>query len=317
MTGTIDEARAVEILSCQDDNALDRIFDAASELRSRRSGNTVSACSVINARCGGCAEDCAFCAQSKHSTAKVRLYPLVSEAEILQAARKAHDDRACMLGIVTSGRSVAGSELESICNAVRRIAAETSLVPCASLGILDKPALLKLKQAGLRRYHHNLETAESFFSHICSTRTYKDQIDTVINARDCGLEVCCGGIFGLGESLEQRYELLDTIRKLNVDSVPLNFLNPIKGTKLQDMNQLTPRDCLKIIALARLMMPDKCIRVCGGRECNLKEYQRDIFRAGADGIMVGGYLVTAGNPVEQDHKMINDAGMQLAGMPQR
>ncbi len=302
---------ALEILSCEDDAALENIFDMATRLRVASFQNRISACSVINARCGGCTEDCAFCAQSAHSKAQVRLYPLVSETEILHAARKAGSDRAAMLGIVTSGRAVAGRELEQICEAVTRIAKETDVQPCASLGILDIDSLVKLKEAGLKRYHHNLETAESFFPEICSSRTYKDQIKTVRNAKEAGLEVCCGGIFGLGESLEQRFELLDTIRRLDVDSVPLNFLNPIKGTRLEDLDELTPKDCLKIIALARLMMPSKSIRVCGGREYNIKELQHKIFRAGADGIMIGGYLVTQGNPIEKDIEMIHNAGMEM------
>ncbi|MBN1863798.1 MAG: biotin synthase BioB [Victivallales bacterium] len=302
---------ALEILSCNDDAAMEEIFDRASELREASFQNRVSACSVINARCGGCTEDCAFCAQSAHSKAQVRLYPLVSETEILHAAKRVRRDRAAMLGIVTSGRAVARRELEQICGAVRRIVQETDTQPCASLGILDLNSLVKLKEAGLKRYHHNLETAESFFPEICRSRTYKDQIKTVRNAKEAGLEVCCGGIFGLGESIEQRHEMLDTIRRLDVDSVPLNFLNPIKGTRLEGLDELTPKDCLKIIALARIMMPSKSIRVCGGREYNIKDLQHKIFRAGADGIMIGGYLVTQGNPVEKDIQMIKNAGMEI------
>jgi len=187
-----------------------------------------------------------------------------------------------------------------------------SVDSCASLGLLDEELLKKLKKAGLKRYHHNLETARSYFSEICGTRSYDDQIKTIKDAKSAGLEVCCGGIFGLGESLEQRIELLDTIRSLDIDSVPLNFLNPIPGTRLEGSRNLTPDDCLKIIAVARLMMPDKSIRVCGGREFNLKDRQGDIFQAGADSLMIGGYLVTPGNRVDIDKKMIEDAGMVLS-----
>lgn len=303
---------AVDILKTDNLDELDKIFDRANTVRAKYFGNKISACSVVNARCGGCGEDCAFCAQSKHSSAKVNFYPLISEDEMVAAGKKAESDKAGKIGIVTSGRSVApGKELDSICNAVKRIANNLKVAPCASLGLLSEESLKQLKAAGLTRYHHNLETSESFFGKICGTRNYTDQLETVKNAKNAGLEVCCGGIFGLGETCEQRVELLETIRGLDVDSVPLNFLNPIKGTRLENMNDLTPLECLKIIAVARLMMPDKTIRVCGGREYNLRELQSEIFRAGANGLMVGGYLVTSGNPVEDDHQMIKDSGMVL------
>lgn len=311
MTGiTIEEA--VEILKESEKTKLDEIFARANNERIKNFGNKVSACSVVNARCGGCGEDCAFCAQSKHSHADVKYYPLISEDEMVDAGKKAVEDKAGRIGIVTSGRSVApGKELDTICNAVKRISQDLKVSPCASLGLLSEESLRQLKKAGLERYHHNLETAESFFGKICGTRNYTDQINTIKNAKSAGLEVCCGGIFGLGETCEQRVELLETIRQLNVDSVPLNFLNPIPGTKLERMNELTPIDCLKIIAAARLMMPNKTIRVCGGREYNLQDMQQEIFGAGANGLMVGGYLVTSGRPVEEDHKMIADAGLRI------
>jgi len=311
MTGIATE-EAVEILKTEDKEKLDKIFDRANREREKYFGNKVSACSVVNARCGGCGEDCAFCAQSKHSDADVNYYSLISEDEMVDAGKKAVEDKAGRIGIVTSGRSVApGKELDSICSAVTRISDKFDVAPCASLGLISEEALTKLKDAGLKRYHHNLETAESYFNKICGTRNYSDQINTIKNAKNAGLEVCCGGIFGLGESYEQRVEMLNTIRDLDVDSVPLNFLNPIEGTRLEKMNELTPFDCLKIIAVARLMMPGKSIRVCGGREYNLQNMQPEIFRAGANGLMVGGYLVTSGRPVEEDHNMIEEAGMEL------
>ena len=303
---------AVDILKTEDKDKLEKIFDRAEAARKKYFGDKVSACSVVNARCGGCAEDCAFCAQSSHAETNVNYYALISEEEMFDAGRKAQEDRAGRIGIVTSGRTVEpGQELDSITNAVRRISEELEVSPCASLGLLSEESLRKLKKAGLKRYHHNLETAESFFNKICGTRNYEDQLETVRNAKNAGLEVCCGGIFGLGETLEQRVELLDTIRELDVDSVPLNFLNPIPGTRLENMNELTEMACLKIIAAARLMMPDKTIRVCGGREHNLRDMQSEIFRAGANGLMVGGYLVTPGRPVEEDHEMISTLGLHL------
>jgi len=307
---TVEEA--VEILSINDSEKLDEIFSRACELRKKLYGNKVSACSVVNARCGGCEEDCSFCAQSSHSDAKVDYYPLISEDQMVASGKKAELDNAGRVGIVTSGRSVTpGVELDAICNAVKRITEESSVLPCASLGLLSVEVLQRLKDVGLKRYHHNLETALSNFAEICGTRIYQDQIDTINNAKSVGLEVCCGGIFGLGETNEQRVELLETIRTLDIDSVPLNFLHPIPGTKLEKMNDLTSLECLKIIAIARLMMPEKTIRVCGGREYNLQDMQGEIFNAGANGLMIGGYLVTTGATVDQDKAMIEEAGMAL------
>ncbi|MFA6293019.1 MAG: biotin synthase BioB [Victivallales bacterium] len=276
------------------------------------SSDTVSTCSIINAKCGSCPENCAFCAQSKRSKAKIDVYPLVSVDTMFEQARRASEQGAARYGIFTSGRTVRkGKELDQICMAIRRISRDLPIKPCASLGILDLESMKQLKEAGLTRYHHNLETAESYFKAICSTRNYKDQTDTVKNAKKAGLSVCSGGIFGLGESKAQRVELLETIRDLDVDSVPVNFLNPIPGTPLENMKQLTPLECLKIIAVARLMIPNANIRVCGGRECNLRDFQSWIFFAGADAVMVGGYLVTSGRDVKLDLQMIRDSGMRL------
>ncbi len=303
---------AVKLLKMKSKSGLEELFESAASAREKHFSNKVSACSVINARCGGCSEDCAFCAQSQHSSAEVDYYSLLSSEDMYKVAEESEKNGANRVGIVTSGRSVKeGKELDAICDAVEKVSSELKVDSCASLGLLDENLLKKLKESGLKRYHHNLETARSYFSKICGTRSYDDQIKTIENAKAAGLEVCCGGIFGLGESLEQRIELLDTIRSLDIDSVPLNFLNPISGTKLEGSKNLTPEDCLKVIAVARLMMPDKSIRVCGGREFNLKDRQIDIFRAGADSLMIGGYLVTTGNTVEADKKMITSAGMEL------
>ncbi len=308
----ISKEDALEYFNIQNELELKKLYDKANQQRIKFFKNKAVACSIISARTGGCSENCAFCAQSKHSSANVEFFPIVTEEEIFKAAQVAEKNKACHFGIVTSGRSInEEKDLKIICNAIKKICSELTIKPCASLGLLSENAFRKLKDAGLTRYHHNLETAESYFENICGTRTYKDQINTVNRARKVGLSVCCGGIFGMGESLEQRVEFLATLRELDIDSIPLNFLNPIKGTKLEDMKDLSPTDCLKIIAIARLMMPERTIKVCGGRETNLGDYQKEIFAAGANGIMVGGYLITAGRSVEEDHNMINSAGLEI------
>jgi biotin synthase len=304
--------QALKYLELEDFAEILHLFSKAYAQKIKCSSDTVSACSIINAKCGSCPENCAFCAQSNRSKAKIDVYPLISVETMVDQARKASGQGATRYGIVTSGRTVRkGKELDRICKAVGIIAKDLPIKPCASLGILDLESLKQLKEAGLTRYHHNLETAESYFKVICSTRNYKDQTDTVKNAKKAGLSVCSGGIFGLGESKAQRVELLQTIRDLDVDSVPVNFLNPIPGTPLESMKQLTPIECLKIIAVARLMIPNINIRICGGRECNLRDLQSWIFLAGADAVMIGGYLVTSGRDVKLDLQMIRDAGMKL------
>lgn len=301
----ISASEAVSLLKLEAEMDIYSLFSRAAAARTESCGNKVSPCIILNARCGDCTENCAFCAQSKSASASIQRFPLLSEDEMFKAASKAASTGAAYFSIVTSGRAVKpGDELEKICRAVSRISRELPVKPCASLGILDRETLKDLKSAGLVRYHHNLEAASSYFPSICGTRTYEDQTNTVLFAKEAGLEVCSGGIFGMGESIEQRVELLETIRELDVDSIPLNFLTPIPGTRLEKMNALTPFDCLKIIAVTRLMMPSKSIRICGGREHNLRDFHSWIFFAGADGVMLGNYLVTSGRNIDKDLQML-------------
>ena len=284
----------------------------ATKTREAYAGNEIRMCAIINARCGNCSENCAFCAQSGRSKAAIDKYPMKSAQEIFEHAKLAEEYGAVRYGIVTSGRSVQkGRELDIICEALELIRTKLSIVPCGSLGILSKDVMQILKKAGLDRCHHNLETAESHFAKICQTRNYTDQIRTVTEAKEAGLSVCSGGIFGLGETDGQRIEFLSTLRSLEVNSIPINFLNPIPGTPLENATPLTVVECLRIIATARLMMPETSIRICGGREKNLRDFQSWLFAAGADSFMTGGYLVTAGRDNNTDKKMIEDAGLTL------
>jgi len=305
-------AEAAERLSSFSMESVLALLKEASALRRAFSGDSVSLCSIVNARCGNCGENCAFCAQSSRSKARIDAWPLLSEDEIFKAAEVAASQGASRFGIVTSGRALnREEELSSICRAVSRIASKLPISPCASLGILKESELRRLKDAGLVRYHHNLEAGPSFFSEVCTTRGYDAQLETAKAAKSADLQLCCGGIIGLGESFAQRAELFETIRSLKPDSVPLNFLNPIPGTPLESIKRLEPLECLAAIAVARLMMPKTSIRVCGGREVNLRDFQSLIFAAGADSVMVGGYLVTPGRPLEADLRMIRDAGLSV------
>lgn len=288
------------------------LFAEASRIREHFKGRSASLCSIINAKSGRCPENCAFCAQSAFHKTDAQVYPLVDEEQIVSCAKSAERNGARCYGIITSGSGIKpGKELETICRSLRRVREETSIEPSCSLGALDVETARLLKEAGMVTYHHNLETSRGFFPTICSTHDYEDDVETVRAVKQVGLKICCGGIFGLGESFSHRVELAETLRELDVDTVPINFLNPVEGTRLAGANFLTPMECLKIIALYRFMLPAKNLTVCGGRERNLRELQSWIFLAGASGMMTGNYLTTIGREPEQDHRMLADLELSV------
>jgi len=305
----LDAAEALAVLEAPDE-ALPQVLEAAAAARRRRFGETVRLCSIVNAKSGRCGEDCAFCAQSARHATDVAEYPLLSEEELLAAYEEASRLPVARLGVVTSGRAVGEAELERLCRLFRSHRGGP-VRWCASLGMLAEPQLRRLKEAHLTRYHHNLETAESYFPRICTTHSYADRVATVRAARRVGLEVCCGGVFGLGESGEHRVELALALRGLAVESVPLNFLVPIPSTPAARFARPPlPAEVLKTIAMFRLVCRDAEIKVCAGRELHLRERERDIFAAGATGMMIGGYLTVRGRAVDEDLRMVREAGMK-------
>jgi biotin synthase len=310
--GHISETEVLELTNVAGSD-LFFLFAEASRIREQFLGSKIFLCSIINAKSGRCPENCSFCAQSAHHTTDAPVYPLVDEDRMVACAKEAEAAGSHCYGIITSGTGIANrEELARIERAIRRIKAETAISPSCSLGIIDRETALALKDAGMATYHHNLETARSFFAEVCTTHEYQEDVDTVRIAKEVGLKVCCGGIFGLGESALQRVELAMTLRELEVDSVPLNFLNPIPGTRLAEANYITPLECLKTIALFRLILPATKISVCGGRDKNLRDLQSWIFMAGASGAMIGNYLTTTGRPVEQDWQMLRDLEVTVA-----
>jgi biotin synthase len=307
--GMIDHSTALQLAAAREDD-LHALFLAASRIRRHYFGDTVSLCSIINAKSGRCPENCSFCAQSAHHRTDAPVYPLKSVSEMVQAAEVAARQGATCFGIVTSGTAISsGDELDRLCETLQRIGRETAITPSCSLGILDEGTASRLKAAGMKTYHHNLETARSFFPSICSSHDYEDDVATVRAAKRAGLYVCSGGIFGLGETMAQRIELAMTLRELDVDSIPVNFLNPVPGTPLADADNLTPLECLQTIALFRFILPRRKITVCGGRERNLRDLQSWIFLAGASGTMIGDFLTTSGRPVASDLQMVKDLGL--------
>lgn len=312
MTAPISSEQALALLQSSG-REMYQLFFRANDVRMENRGDTVNLCGIVNAKSGMCTEDCKFCAQSAHNDVEnVACYKLMDTASILEKGKISQENRASRFGIVTSGVAIESDEdVESLETTIRTMASELTALPCASLGNVSEETMIRLKNAGLTRYHCNIETARSFYPQICSTRPWEDAANTIRTAKALGLATCCGGLVGLGESLEQRVELLEQIRELNPDSVPLNFYYPVKGTRVEINRPIEPLACLKFIAVARLMMPDKEIRVCGGREFNLGDLQSWSLICGADGMMVGGYLTTRGRAVADDLKMIADAGFTV------
>ncbi len=286
-----------------------RVLAAASEIREHFKGKHIILCGITNAKSGRCSEDCKFCAQSSHYSTDVPSYPLKPAGQIIAEAGQAKKDGAEFFGIVTSGKRVkAKKEWAEIFKAVRGIN-KIGIHPCASLGIIDSAKARELKDAGLYRYHHNLETARSYFKNICTTHDYEDNVETISVAKAAGLSVCAGALFGMGESVTPRIELAATRRTLNVDSIPINILNPIKGTPLDHLHPLPPMEILMTIAVFRFMLPDKDIKLCGGKEKNLRQLLPLGIIAGANSLMTGNYLTTTGRDSKLDHEMIADLGL--------
>ncbi|MDH3997488.1 MAG: biotin synthase BioB [Desulfuromonadales bacterium] len=293
---------------------LTALMAGAQFLRENAFGDSIHTCSIINAKSGLCQENCAFCAQSAHHEASVPVYPLKDSAEIINGAAEAAKQGAHCFGIVTSGtRPETDGEFQNILTALREINRIGDITPSASLGLLDRERAQALADAGCATYHHNLETSRSFFPQICSTHDYEEDLNTVRLAKEMGMKVCCGGILGLGESIEQRIELAETLRELEVDSVPLNFLAPVTGTPLEGQNDLSALDCIRITTLFRYYLPTKNISICGGREHNLRELQSWIFMAGASGVMTGNYLTTSGRDLETDMQLFDDLEVKVDG----
>ena len=290
-----------------------RVLAAAAEIREVFKGKAVSLCGISNAKSGQCSEDCAFCAQSAHHRTDVATYPLKTPGRIEAEARDAARGGATWFGIVTSGKRISGKgEWAKLCKAVAGVRA-AGLFPCASLGLIDAGQAAALKAAGLERYHHNLETARSHFPRICTTHDYDQDLATVRTAKAAGLSVCSGGIIGLGEGMAQRIELAETLRDLQVESIPLNVLTPIAGTPLAGAPPLPPLEILMTIALFRFLLPDRDIRLCGGKERNLRQLLPLGLVAGANALMTGNYLTTTGRDSGLDREMIRDLGLTPAG----
>lgn len=286
-----------------------RLLAAASEIREHFKGREIILCGITNAKSGRCSEDCTFCAQSSHYATDVPSYPLKTAKEMITEAAQAKKDGAEFFGIVTSGKQVKSrKEWSEIFKTVKGMN-QIGIRPCASVGMLDTDKAAELKAAGLCRYHHNLETSRSYFSSICTTHDYEEDVETIRRAKAAGLSVCAGALFGMGEAITHRIELAATLRELDVDSVPINLLHPIKGTPLDHMQLLPPMEVLMTVAAYRFLLPDKDIKLCGGKEKTLRQLLPLGIIAGANSLMTGNYLTTTGRVSRLDHEMIADLGL--------
>ena len=304
-------AQAKALCATREDD-LYSLFNAAYTIRRKFRGRKVELCAIANARSGACTENCAFCAQSSWNKTKAKVYPLLEEKEIFKRARLAQESGAGYFCIVTSGRSLQDkNDFQKILRVIPKIRQKLKLKVDASLGELTLEQAQALKEAGLFRYNHNLETAQSLYPEVCTTHTYSDRLKTIENVKKSGLELCCGGIFGMGESWPQRLELVFALKKFNPECIPVNFLNPVSGTRLPKKKPLLPLEFLKITAILRFIFPRQEIKICGGRETNLRSLQPFLFSAGADSIIIGDYLTTKGNPPSDDLQMIRDLGLAV------
>ena len=287
------------------------LVNAAYKIRHRHFGNTVTLQMLFNAKSGACVEDCHYCSQSSISTAPIERYALVDPDQMLTAARRAAESKAQRYCVVISGRSPLDREIEVVSKAVRKIKNELPIQVCCSLGLLTEPQAQRLKAAGVDRINHNLNTSEAYHASICTTHTFQDRVKTLNNARAAGLELCSGGIVGMGEKDEDLVDLALSLKELNPDSIPLNMLHPASGTPLEGSDNLTPQRCLKIMSMFRFFHPKRELRAAGGREHNLRSLQPLALYV-ADSLFVNGYLTTPGDPAHEVQKMIEDMGFEVA-----
>lgn len=286
--------------------SLPELISLANNVREESVGRKIELCSIMNAKSGLCIQDCKFCAQSSRHLTGISTYPLKKKEEMLEAAKRAKAIGAERFDIVTSGNILTSDELKIIAEGIREITEKIGIKMCASLGKMGEKEFSLLKKAGLSRYHHNLETSPRYFPKIATTHTFEERVDTIKAAKKVGLEVCSGGIIGMGETINDRIEMALCLRELQVDSVPINVLVPIKGTPLENQRPLSCSEAIKTIALFRIILKDKIIKIAAGRESILKDFQAMAFMAGANGMLIGGYLTLKGREIEEDWKLVEE-----------
>ena len=301
-------ASVEEALALAEHCSTDELCDAADRVRQHWCGNHIDTCSIVNARSGRCSEDCKWCAQSRHHHTGINEYDIIDEKELMDAAMANQKAGVKRFSLVTSGRRV--SDIDRFCTMYRNLQQATSLRLCASMGLLSREALQKLYDAGVRRYHCNLETGSSYFPELCTTHTHADKLRTIADARAVGMQVCVGGIIGMGETLRQRLELAWEANTAGACSIPVNVLQPIKGTALENTPLISEDEIMRSVALFRLIAPKVTLRFAGGRARLSDSATRRILRGGMNGALVGDMLTTIGNGMADDFRMFKELGLE-------
>lgn len=289
---------------------LAKLCEAANEIRIYFCNNNFDMCSIMNAKSGKCSENCKFCAQSQHYNTMCDNYPLISYETIAKEAKineKYHINR---FSLVTSGKKLCSEDIDKVCKIYKSLSENINIKLCASHGLQNYEDFKKLKESGVVRYHNNLETSERYFKNICTTHTYQDKINAIKNAQKAGLEICSGGIIGLGETMQDRIDMAIQLKALNIKSTPINILNPIKGTPFESNKLLTIEEIKRTIAIFRFILCDSVIRLAGGRTL-MQDLGKECFKCGANGMITGNMLTTIGNQVSLDKKMIESLGFKI------
>lgn len=292
---------------------LSELMEISNKITSENFDNEVEACSIISAKTGECGENCKYCSQSKHNHAKVECHPLLDVETVKKAALSAKDNGATRFCIVTSGRVPSGEDFKKILEMIKEVASIDGIHCCASLGLLSEDQIAQIKAAGVERYNHNINTSENYHKNICTTHNFKDRVNTVKMIQKHGMEACCGVIIGMGESREDRIDMALSLRELNPKTVPINFLNPIKGTALEGFeDKITEDEILKTICIFRIILPKALLRYAGGRTTRLSKFHQKLgLIAGINSVLVGNYLTTTGSTSDEDKEMLKELDMVM------
>jgi biotin synthase len=312
MPPLITREEALRLGELEDHAAIEGLIERAWEARVERFADSTDMCSLVNAKSGGCAEDCGFCAQSRFADAETPMHAMMEPEQILEHARAAEAAGAHRFCMVTQGQGLSRRDFEKYLEGVRLVSEQTNLKRCASVGHISAERAKALKQAGIQRVHHNVETSKSYYDEVTSTVRYEGRLRTIDAVKEAGLETCVGGILNLGETREQRVEMAFELAEINPTSVPINMLNPRPGTKFGDREFMDPWEAVKWIAIFRLILPEALFRLCGGRVENLGELQQLAVQAGINGVMMGNFLTTLGNEPETDRAMFEELGLNVA-----
>ena len=293
------------------DAPLEPLTAAADAIRKQFCGDVFDICTIINGKSGKCSENCKYCAQSAHYCTAVEEYPLLPEEQVVTEAKYNDDKGMLRFSIVTSGKALSDAEVDQVCDLYRAIHRETGIHTCASHGLLDYEQFCKLREAGVDRIHNNLETSRRNFPNICTTHTYDDKSRAIRAAKQAGLSVCSGGIMGLGETMEDRIDMVLDLRELGIRSIPVNILNPIPGTPYEHLSVLTNDDMCRIVAIFRFLVPNASIRMAGGRGL-LPDKGYRVFQSGANAAISGDMLTTSGISIDTDKAMLEELGYKVA-----